>query len=235
MKKYILFSGTIKKGIKKLYTYKIFSKNIENLIKQECKNVQNIAVIQAYFNNEELSLKKLKKYKNTFKKAGLKIKTFNVLLKNMKQEECKKLIDAADMVFLAGGFPEQQMQFINEKNLLPSLNKKEIIIGGSAGAMNLGQKSLCVTDPDYENLQIFEALNFAPINIVPHYRFQNTQPETLKDFYKVSKEYDNVFFMADDTAVMFKENNFYIAGDNLYISKSNKIEKYMPKNEFKYY
>ena len=122
-----------------------------------------------------------------------------------------------------------------KKNLLKNLKQKKLIIGGSAGAMNLGQKAICVTCADYPKLEIFKGLSLVPINIIPHYKFENTNEQCIKDFHEASSNCEDVFYMADDTALLCYENKYYITGENIYISKNKKISKYSPIGKFDYY
>ena len=137
-----------------------------------------------------------------------------------------KYIQNADVVFLMGGNQKRQMEFLKEYELDKLLETfKGIIIGRSAGAMNLG-KVVLWSDDNYAEATKFsnyEGLGFCNLIIAPHFtlndyirpeKFLKTKldiiglPET--SFIKIDKYGIQTFF----GEYYIKENNKIVKIDN---------------------
>ena len=104
---------------------------------------------------------------------------------------------------------------INSKNIsialwikpLSSLNNK-IVIGMSAGAINMAKKVVLAKDPDDNilELSIYEGLGLTDINIEPHCDFSNK--EHWKELEKAS-EINEIVVMNDDAYIICDDDISY--------------------------
>lgn len=109
---------------------------------------------------------------NSFNISGFEFKNLQILdYRNLQNAE--NLIKEASIIFLAGGNTIREMQFFNELNLSSLLKKYgPIIIGQSAGALNLAHEVYCSPEDEneIENIRYFSGLGLTYINIEPHFK-----------------------------------------------------------------
>lgn len=109
---------------------------------------------------------------NSFNLSGFNFKNLNIL-DSRNRFEAENLVKNASIVFLAGGNTIKQMQFFREINLSKLLKKySPIIIGQSAGALNLAENVYCSpeNEKDINDVRYFSGLGLTKISIEPHFR-----------------------------------------------------------------
>lgn len=109
----------------------------------------------------------------------------------------QQLIREADCVFLMGGNATQQMALIREKGVLEAMRRnKAVILGVSAGAINMGRRSLDV----WESPVPYEGLGLADITIKAH--ICPEEPELLRTLQDISAACRlPICAMEDDSAI----------------------------------
>ena len=111
---------------------------------------------------------------NAFNLSGFDFKNLQIL-DSRNQHNAENLVKEASIVFLAGGDTRSEMQFFDEINLSNLLKQyPKIIVGQSAGAMNLAEKVYNPPEKEEEinNIRYFTGLGLTKINVEPH--FKNT-------------------------------------------------------------
>lgn len=112
---------------------------------------------------------------NIFKEVS-NIETFKLLDKRITGLQAQEILKTADVVYLTGGNPYIQLQYIKDNGLDTILKSfKGIIIGVSAGSMNQGKIAYYCKDEDYQETKIYEALGLVDITIDPHYDILNEE------------------------------------------------------------
>lgn len=167
----------------------------------------------------------------SFKKT-LPFKNYYIL-DSRTEEEADELIKKADLIFLCGGHVPTQNNFFNNINLKEKIkNTDALIIGGSAGAMNMADTVYCPPELDGEALdpnfkKIYKGLALTNINIFPHY-------DEIKDFLVGGVHIVNEVLIPDSykypiyainngTYIIIDDKN-YLYGE-AYLIKDGKIEK----------
>ena len=80
--------------------------------------------------------------------------------------EAAELVRAADCIFLMGGDPVAQMELIRDLGLVSELREsRAVILGVSAGAMNMGRRVAEIWD----SKAFYEGIGLADITIKAHY------------------------------------------------------------------
>ncbi len=108
----------------------------------------------------------------SFNLSGFNFTTLNVL-DSRNQSNAENLVKNASLVYLAGGDAIREMQFFNELNLSNLLKQySKIVIGQSAGAINLSVEVYCSPEDESEiqNERYFQGLGLTNINIEPHFK-----------------------------------------------------------------
>lgn len=98
-----------------------------------------------------------------------------VILDGRNMSSCRELMQRADLVFLAGGDTEIQMKFFENMNLRKHIIQcKGVIVGQSAGALNLATNVYCSPTPDETSTKKYwTGLGMTEINIEPHFNPEN--------------------------------------------------------------
>lgn len=109
---------------------------------------------------------------NSFNLSGFNFNKLHIL-DSRNKSEAENLVKKASIVFLAGGNTIRQMQFFEEINLSKLLREhSSIIIGQSAGSINLAKEAYCSPEDEEElnNVRYFSGLGLTKINIEPHFK-----------------------------------------------------------------
>ena len=163
------------------YIFSSFDKDIRfnkviNYFKNDMVLYKNIVFIPANFENME----KVNDYANIdvswFKEIGINLNGITVLNDTMTKEEMFSSIENADIIFLMGGDILKQNDFLMKNDLKPIIKTfKKVVIGISAGAINLSNISLCSKDEEdgVEKTITYEGIGRINYTIEPHFDIDN--------------------------------------------------------------
>ena len=111
-----------------------------------------------------------------------------------------------DVIFLMGGNPINQIEIINKIKLKNIINKAKVVIGVSAGAINLSKEAIYYNDYS-EKIEMYDGIGLTNINVYPHFDISN------KDFVEEVKMVsrlkslialpNNSFIKIDDKQIEF--------------------------------
>lgn len=180
-----------------------FVDNIKLLIKD-----QNLLLCVASSpNGGKVSAKFAKHTFESFNMSGIPFKMV-VMLDATNAVETKKLAKEADLIFLMGGHPQTQMKLFNDIKLTEALkNCKGLIIGQSAGAINLAKNAYVSPESNEEinDERYYKGLGLTNISIDPH--------------YKNDPQFDNDILLPDS-----KNQEFFAITDSSYIIDDGKTQ-----------
>lgn len=96
-----------------------------------------------------------------------------ILSADMPQEEQCRYIKNADLVYLMGGYPFSQKAFLEENGLSECLQEYSgVVLGISAGAMNMSRYIIMVTDgATGDGTRVEEGLGLVDFSVFPHCAF----------------------------------------------------------------
>lgn len=208
-------------------------------IKKYVKKYDNFLFVASNENNnEETDI-----YANvTFESFNLTLpfKNYNIL-DSRNEDKIEELLENADLIFLCGGHVPTQNSFFNNINLREKIrNTEALIIGGSAGAMNMADIVYCppeiegeAMDPNFK--KIYKGLGLTSINIFPHY---DEIKDDLVDGIHVLNEiiipdsykYD-IYALNNGSYILIDDKN-YLYGE-AYLIKDGKIEMINEEDEVK--
>ena len=100
-----------------------------------------------------------------------------VILEGKNMADCEQLMKSADLVFLAGGDTAAQMEMFEKMNLRKHIKScKGVVVGQSAGALNLATDVYCSPTPDETSTKRYwKGLGLTDINIEPHFKPENKE------------------------------------------------------------
>lgn len=202
-----------------------FGKETEILFRKDLKECRNIVFIPGGMGKNS----KTDRYANTdvswFKEIGIDIQTVDVLDVNMKTDEIKEKIKKADIVFLMGGDTIKQYDFLCKYNLKQTIKEFEgTVIGVSAGAINLGNISVCSKDLEdgVNETKIYEGIGRINYTIEPH--FDLDDKELLCDeLYPISNKL-KIYGLPNDGGIRIEDDKHEIVRGKIYIIENNEVK-----------
>lgn len=153
---------------------------------------------------------------NSFKMSGIEFKNL-LILDDRTRDKVDDFIKDADLIFLAGGDTREQMEFFNDINLskrLQSVNK--LIIGQSAGAINLADEVYCSPEnvSEINNVRYFKGLGLTQINIEPHYQSPSKREwKELQNILLEDSKNKSFIAITDGSYIVETDKYFEIFGD----------------------
>ena len=213
------------------YIFSAFDKDIRfnavaNYFKNDMTRYKNIVFVPTNFENME----KVNGYANIdvswFKEIGINLTGITVLNEKMSKEEMFKSIENADIIFLMGGDTLKQNDFLMKNDLKPIIKKfKKVVIGISAGAINLSNISLCSKDEEdgVEKTVTYQGIGRINYTIEPHFDIEN-KDLLRNELYPLSKDI-TIYGFPNNTGVRIIDNNFEILYGDFYKISDNKVEK----------
>lgn len=196
--------------------------SLKKELKKDLENKRQVTFIVADPDNYE----KIDRYSpeliKYFKKIGLK--EFNIVDHRTNKFAAIKQIQSADVIFLMGGDPLVQLAFIKEYEIDKLLESfKGIIIGRSAGAMNLAKNAFCSKDQTDLASWEYEGLGLIDITIDPHFDINNEimTAEFLKTKLKVLGLPESSFIKIDKYGAQTFFGEYYIKENNRIVKIDN--------------
>lgn len=188
-----------------------FPTKIKDKLKKDLKNKKNIVFIPTtpynFIKND------LYVYGDDKDKLGI-LKYINEinLFKNISiidyrltnRQSIDKIINA-DVLYLLGGNPFTQLEYIkSEKYNKLIKNFSGVIIGTSAGSMNLAKKAYCSKDEDFSESVFYEGIGIVDITIDPHFEINNKIQ--ISEITKNS-HYKKIIGLPDTSGIRISDNN----------------------------
>lgn len=213
------------------YIFSSFDKDIRfnevaNYFKNDMVLYKNIVFIPANFENME----KVNGYANIdvswFKEIGINLNGITVLNDTMTKEEMFRSIENADIIFLMGGDTLKQNDFLMKNDLKPIIKTfKKVVIGISAGAINLSNISLCSKDEEdgVEKTITYEGIGRINYTIEPHFDIDN-KILLQNELYPLSEK-KTIYGLPNNTGVRIIDSNFEILYGDFYKISNNEVEK----------
>lgn len=213
------------------YIFSSFDKDIRfnevaNYFKNDMVLYKNIVFVPANFENME----KVNGYANIdvswFKEIGINLNGITVLNDTMTKEEMFSSIENADIIFLMGGDTLKQNDFLMKNDLKPIIKTfKKVVIGISAGAINLSNISLCSKDEEdgVEKTITYEGIGRINYTIEPHFDIDN-KIFLQNELYPLSEKM-TIYGLPNNTGVRIIDSNFEILYGDFYKISNNEVEK----------
>lgn len=219
MKKVILLSGIAKN--------EYFNKNISDALKRIEKQPQKLVVIPTnpddYLKNDNYfnGTNEIKGVVNCFKKIYPSLNCFLLDNRINKKEGINELI-SADIIYLLGGNPFTQLDYLRKNNYDEVIKQTNaLVMGVSAGAMNLAVNAYYSKDEDLENSLFYKGLGLVDITIDPH--FDITNEEQIAEVKKYSQA-QKIIGLPNNSAIIINEGKTQYLGPK-YIYENGKLQK----------
>jgi dipeptidase E len=187
-----------------------FPDDFSSLLKTYIKTGMNFAFVASEFEN---IYEKTDWYCNYFLKmfsdCGITFNSVNVIDGRISKETAQDMVRNVDVLWLAGGDTPTQFAYLESYGLIPCIREqKGVIIGMSAGSINMTKTAVCTLTCEHNELEIYEALGLVEFSVEPHFDKDNITEELLM----LSEKYP-LYGICDDGAIICAENNTLYIGD----------------------
>ena len=131
------------------------------------------------------------------------------------------IINNADAVYLSGGDPFQQLKFLHAYALIEPLRRHNgVIMGLSAGMMNMCGTAIYTADEDCPNTHLYEGIGLVGITVEPHFSKDN-EALLQRDLFPHAKDRD-IYCLCDDAAIIVQDARIECIGE-AYIARMGQI------------
>ncbi|MCA1057636.1 Type 1 glutamine amidotransferase-like domain-containing protein [Rossellomorea aquimaris] len=148
-----------------------------------------------------------------FRNKGIEFDEVFVIDDRIMKEKARQYIEKSDIVWLSGGDTLQQIAYLKEYDLIPSLQKREgMTIGMSAGSINMATRVVLAKDINdhIPELTIYDGIGLVEINIEPH--LNAASEEHISDIHEASR-FAAIYGLYDNSFIKVVDNKMEIFGD----------------------
>lgn len=158
--------------------------------------------------------------------AGIIFDEYHLINYQGQRGDAQTLIQEASVIFLLGGNPVKQNDFLMEYELSELIKQsKAVVIRASAGAINMSAKWLCSKELGFEaeTSSIYTGVGLDDFSVISHYDLENNIEQVLSELSPLSHEMD-IYASNEDCAVRAKGDKIDIFGD-VYVISDSVIQK----------
>ncbi|MCB2313706.1 Type 1 glutamine amidotransferase-like domain-containing protein [Clostridium tagluense] len=150
--------------------------------------------------------------------ANIMFDEYHLIDYGVQKEEAQKLIQNASVIFLLGGDTIEQNSLLIKKS-------RAVVMGTSAGAINMSAKWLCSEYTGYkgEISSIYDGIGLDDFSALSHFDLENNIAKIQGELSPLTEEM-NVYASNKDCAVRVKGDKIDILG-NVYLISHSKIQK----------
>lgn len=158
--------------------------------------------------------------------AGIIFEDYHLINDYVQKEDAQTIIQNASAIFLLGGDTLKQNRFLIDYELSDLIKKsRAVVMGASAGAINMSTKWLCSKNFGYpvEKSTLYDGIGLDNFSVLSHFDLENNM-ELVQDELSALSEEINIYVSNKDCAVRVKGGNIDILG-NVYLMSHSKIQK----------
>lgn len=198
-----------------------FNEDIKRELEKDLINCGNCVFIPTSFRNYERNDSYAELIFNSLKDFT-SISDYKIIDNKLTNEKKIEALENCDMIYLLGGNPSEQLKNIIDYNLSEYIkNFKGIIIGTSAGAMNLACLAYYSKDKDCDKSYFYNGLGLVDVTIDPHFDINNEIQ--VSEAKKFSFRHE-IIGLPDTSAVIVSDEGIKYVGDYFKFVDGNKVK-----------
>ncbi|WP_145321704.1 Type 1 glutamine amidotransferase-like domain-containing protein [Paenibacillus xylanexedens] len=143
----------------------------------------------------------------------------------MQKEDAQRFIQNASVIFLCGGYPVLQKDFLMDYELSDVIkNSNAVILGASAGSLNMAAQWLSLNDTgnEVETTTIYDGIGFDQFAYESH--SQRDYATFVQGYLFLLSEEIDVYAAEQESAIRVKDGKIEILGP-VYLISHSKIQK----------
>lgn len=201
---------------------KLENKELVECLKKEIENYNNVLLVCSSPDDYEKTDKYSEGIVKSLSLSGFKFKMSDVL-DSRNALFSRSLVLNSDLVIFMGGDSLDQITFFNDIEMKDILKRyKGVLLGISAGTMNMADKVYCSKDENIEDTVYYKGLGLTNINVEPHFNVNDTtriNEILLKD--SIKKPF---IALPDESFIVITKEETKLYGDAYYFN-GGKYEK----------
>lgn len=158
--------------------------------------------------------------------ANIIFDEYHLIDYGVEKVEAHRLIENASVIFLLGGNTIELNELLTQYEMLDLIKKSNaIVMGASAGAINMSAKWLCskFTGYEVETSSIYTGIGTDDFSVLSHFDLENNLDMIQEELSPLSEEMD-VYASNKDCAIRVKGDEMDIMGD-VYLISNSTIQK----------
>lgn len=182
------------------------ARHLQNLL----KNKKRFAFIASEFEREhEKTDMYFQYFLRCFADIGILFEDAYIIDGRMEKEDIKKRVKEADAIWLSGGDTPTEYKYLLKYDLIGIIkNHTGIVIGMSAGAINLAKMSLCTLACGHIKQEIYNGIGCVDFSVEPHFVKSKISNELLE----LSQKY-LIYGLCDNSIIIVTDNNIEFVGE----------------------
>lgn len=191
-----------------------FPNDFSKVLRKYIKTGMKFAFVASEFENiHEKTDWYCNRFLKMFSDCGITFGSVDVIDSRMSKEKAQDTVRNADVLWLAGGDTPTQFAYLESYGVITCIREhKGVVIGMSAGSINMAKTAVCTLTCEHDKLEIYEALGLVEFSVEPHFDKDNITDELLV----LSEEYP-LYGICDDSAIISTEGNTSYIGDIFFI------------------
>lgn len=203
-----------------------FPEKLVKLLQEDVQDRKSLVMISADpsgYTGEQINFDDVSEWR-WLNQANIIFDEYHFIDYRMQKEDARRFIQNASVIFLCGGYPVLQNNFLTEYELSDVIkNSNAVIMGASAGALNMAAKWLSLNNTDeVETSAIYDGIGFDQFAYESH--SQRDYATFVQGYmFPLSEEID-VYAAEQESAVRVKDGKIEIMGP-VYLISQSKIQK----------
>ncbi|AKG36674.1 Type 1 glutamine amidotransferase-like domain-containing protein [Paenibacillus durus] len=204
-----------------------FPEKLVQWLHEDIKDRKSLVMISAQpsgYKVEQINIDDVSEW-TWLNQANIIFNEYHLIDNRMQKEDAQRLIQNASVIFLCGGDPVLQNDFLAEYELSDVIKSSNaVIMGASAGAINMAAKWLSLKNTGYEveTSTIYDGIGF------DHFAYESHSKRDYAAFvqgylFPLSEEID-VYAAEQESAMRVKDGKIDIMGP-VYLISHSKIQK----------
>ena len=189
---------------------------VAKVLQQKIEKRDKFAFVASEFETlHEKTDKYFRIFLDMFEEAGIHFEEAYVVDGRMSAAEAQKAVVEADVVWLSGGDTPAQFAYFQKYGLVKVLQEHEgVIIGMSAGSINMARTSICTLSCGHSKQEIYSGLGCVDISVEPHFVRENVSDELIE----LSNDYI-IYGLCDDALIVCSGETIEFYGEVYKLSK----------------
>ncbi|MBE5949297.1 MAG: hypothetical protein E7261_09755 [Lachnospiraceae bacterium] len=192
-----------------------FGNEVSKIFHQKIKDRNKFAFVASEFEKiPEKTDKYFRFFLAMFEECGIHFKEAYVVDGRMTAEEAQRAVSEADVIWLSGGDTPTQFNYLKNYGLDNVIKQhKGVIIGMSAGTINLAETAICTLSCGHYKQEIYKGLGCVNVSVEPHFVIDNVSDELLE----LSQKYI-IYGLCDESIIICTDEEIEFVGEVYKIS-----------------
>ena len=176
-----------------------FSAQTAEVLRKKISKRNKFAFVASEFEKgHEKTDKYFRFFVNMFEEADIHFKEAYVIDGRMNMDEAQKKVAEADVIWLSGGDTPTQFRYFQEYGLDTVIKRHDgVIIGMSAGSINMAKTSICTLSCGHYKQEIYDGLACVDISVEPHF----VSGEVSEELMELSIRH-TIYGLCDDSFII---------------------------------